>query len=235
MAEPTLFESVRPVNPYTVRYPNRCWRRTLYAAKYATGMSLQAIADECGVTTLAVRDGLRRAGVHHQQSRGLKVRLSLTQLAYIAGLVDGEGCIQINRRDNGKRFGLYVSIDNTDRRMIEWLERTIQYGFCTVQKKRAKANWNAGYRFVVQERYAADLLQRVKPYLVIKREQAEVALEFQARKITQRGHHLTADVVALYGSYQQRLKLLKPRNQLAAALSLIESNCSTATAVSATP
>jgi transposase len=213
MAEPTLFDRRNTVNPYVHRYPNVAWRSTLYADKFRAGMTIKEIAADCGVTEFAVRDGLRRVGLEHRQSRGLKVKLSPTQLAYIAGLIDGEGCIFINHRSKSRRFDLHVSIDNTDPRMSDWLRKTIQYGFRIQMKAKAESHWNDGFKFTASGRYAADLIAKTLPYLVIKRDQAAVALEFQRRKSLQRGRRLTPSDLQLYESFRQKLKGLKLRNQ----------------------
>ncbi len=50
-------------------------------------------------------------------------------LAYIAGLVDGEGCIMITKENrlyteakHGYRFWLQVKITNTNKAVLEWVK-----------------------------------------------------------------------------------------------------------------
>jgi len=101
------------------------------------------------------------------------------QLAYAAGLFDGEGCVSINKvTAKGYKkpgFQLRASISMTDERMMmqfqEWF-----YGGCQYRTRpRAKDYW----MWVVVARGARDFLTKVEPYLVIKKPQALVGIEFQ--------------------------------------------------------
>lgn len=112
-----------------------------------------------------------------------------TDLAYVAGIVDGEGSIRIARRKvssqrpnkKGRQsyFLLVVEVGNTQEWLIQWLR--LAFGGSIVTNP-AHGQRQTFYRWVLQNKAAAAFLFAVLPYLRIKRPEAEIALAFQARK-----------------------------------------------------
>jgi len=111
--------------------------------------------------------------------------LTETEVIYLAGLLDGEGCISIDRSGDKRSPGrvyhsLRVTITNTDPRLIAWLKEKLD---TSASMTTSAANLRLGRRPVfqvgVRSRKAATLLSRVRPYLIVKAEQADVALAFQ--------------------------------------------------------
>lgn len=112
--------------------------------------------------------------------------LSETEKGYLAGIIDGEGCIMLARH-LGKRgkhvYHLYVGIANTSMALHRWLEQRLP-GIGYVRQNspavdtRPSAHperWKTGYDWIVSgNRVAAVLLREIAPYLVIKRAQAEL-------------------------------------------------------------
>jgi len=108
--------------------------------------------------------------------------LKLT-LAYIAGLLDGEGYIGI-RKASWKKYRhlkLLVQITNSDKEVIEWIKNTsqtlVKSGFIDVLP--AKNTRKARYVFKLEGMKGIKrFLQMLLPYLRIKRKQAEMALKY---------------------------------------------------------
>lgn len=98
------------------------------------------------------------------------------ELAYLAGLIDGEGHIAINLR-SGKYRGhqALVKVTNTKRDLLVRIAE--QFG-ATVQKERVRNHWKPTTDIHWAARKAVNLLKVVQPYLVIKQEQCQVVLEF---------------------------------------------------------
>lgn len=99
-----------------------------------------------------------------------------TDLAYIAGLVDGEGHISVLFANSGNYF-LHVGITNTNLNVLKWIESILPTGI--IYKKQKYAERKQGYEL----RWAKSLVSKefltlILPYLKIKREQAELAIEF---------------------------------------------------------
>ncbi|MCD6006905.1 LAGLIDADG family homing endonuclease [Halomonas sp. IOP_31] len=104
--------------------------------------------------------------------------LTADELAYMAGMIDAEGCIAIGR-DRYKVtpwHRLQVSVANTDQRLMTWL--TERFGGFVCSVKRHKVEHKHGYQWYITQEGAASLTRALAPYLVIKRAQAELAVSF---------------------------------------------------------
>lgn len=104
--------------------------------------------------------------------------------AYLAGLFDGEGTLGIRvYRKKGKTPSHYlgVCVGNTHKGVIEWLVKTLGGSF-HVDKSYLKRGGNIVYKWTITGNTAARFLIEVKPYLLIKSKQAELALYFQKNR-----------------------------------------------------
>ena len=107
-----------------------------------------------------------------------------TDLAYLAGLIDGEGMIAIEKvrpaphvKNGNPRYFMKVDIQMSDRPPIEHIARLFDRN---IMIKKITGNMRKqAYRLSWQAKIAADLLTQILPYLVLKHPQALVALEFQ--------------------------------------------------------
>lgn len=108
-------------------------------------------------------------------------RLMRAEVAYLAGIFDGEGTVGIY--ENGARgWQFQVMITNCDIGLLWWINERISGTIS--EKTRSKKEWRRGFTWRVTGDRAADFLKLVQPYSVIKRDQISLALEF--RKITDR-------------------------------------------------
>ena len=103
------------------------------------------------------------------------------ELAYIAGIIDGEGCITIQKslkkRCNHASYQAHVVVCMTSNAVIQHLVDTVHGGWRTLQQQRAHCR--PIYRFVVTGTNAYNLIEAIAPYLVEKREQAKKLLELR--------------------------------------------------------
>lgn len=111
------------------------------------------------------------------------------ELAYLAGLFDGEGCVSIvhhrrkNRKGGAMYHELYIGIANTYWPVIDWVHKSLGYG--TIHKKRAAGMPGARkdiWYWETANRKAEQFLALIRPYLKIKVAQAEEGLAFRARR-----------------------------------------------------
>ncbi len=109
------------------------------------------------------------------------------ELAYIAGIVDGEGCIGIYHRldtKGNRSYQLCVQVGNTDKALIEWLHKSFgaymyehkHYSCEKIKRKLPSFVWT------IVGNQALSFLEIVHPYLRIKKEQAEIAIGFQKHR-----------------------------------------------------
>lgn len=104
-------------------------------------------------------------------------------LAYMAGIMDGEGCVCICKgRDSVCRRGyhiyLEVTVGNTNEWLIQWLK--LQFGG-TAHKTLGKRNQRDWWTWSVSANKSVEFLKSLLPYLQIKRPQAELAIQFQSK------------------------------------------------------
>lgn len=119
-------------------------------------------------------------------------KVSKIDWARLAAYVDGEGCIDIsvgggNGRGYRKPQHLRTFVCNTDPRLIMWCQRTFGgtvRGKPREDRKRHRPCW----QWTVSANAAKDILERCLPYFIIKREQAELGLAFQATKVYGQRH-----------------------------------------------
>jgi len=102
-----------------------------------------------------------------------------TEKAYIAGLVDGEGCICLHRNHfKDRKTTLYcprVSIVNTDRDIMDWLILTIGDGKVFSRKR---GQWKRGHDWYINGKKCGAFLTEILPYLRIKRLKAELVIQY---------------------------------------------------------
>ena len=100
-------------------------------------------------------------------------------LAYAAGIVDGEGCVQYVANTAGDRPGVKgsvrVSVGNTDMRLIAWLHD--RFGGHITTRRKLKRHHKQSWDWVVASGGAIDFLKKIEPFLLIKKERASFLLE----------------------------------------------------------
>lgn len=123
--------------------------------------------------------------------------------AYIAGFIDGEGTVVI-----GRRWAVQVSVGQVDPRPLQYIAG--MYGGHLDAVARNNPRWRDYWRLTVSGTAALRLLRDIEPYLIVKREQAQVPPLLQAIKRTSRTRPpLTEAEIAERESY--RLALLDLR------------------------
>lgn len=100
-----------------------------------------------------------------------------TDLAWAAGIIDGEGCVHILRNKHyvpSVSYILRVTVVNTDPRMLRKLQDFFGGNIMELAPRdvRHKRQWV----WQVNSARAQRVLEQVRPYLVIKGEQADIGL-----------------------------------------------------------
>jgi hypothetical protein len=103
-----------------------------------------------------------------------------TKWSYLAGILDGKGTICLHEIKNDKdwqHFGLQVIIYGTSVRLMKWLVAC--FGGVYYVRSKTKLSVKTQYAWHPSGKANREqLLLGVLPYMVIKREQAKLALEF---------------------------------------------------------
>ena len=99
--------------------------------------------------------------------------------AWFAGLLDGEGCVHIKQTNQGKSYVLMITIANTNFELMQFLVRI--YGGAFQKKKLYSQHHKVAYNWSVQSKKAMEILTDSLPYLIVKRQQAELGILFQTQ------------------------------------------------------
>lgn len=112
-----------------------------------------------------------------------------TNWPYLAGLIDGEGCFALWKYYNSKttnwQYSFRLCVTNTDLTLMKWLIQHVggrYYGkYAETDKHKARYEWRPSGKNNHEK-----IVLAILPYLVIKRQQAEVFLRFlRAERVTQ--------------------------------------------------
>jgi hypothetical protein len=98
-----------------------------------------------------------------------------TELAYLAGIIDGEGCFYIGKP--GGHYTLRLFVMSTSKCLIDYLYKT--YGGFQYSRKKENSSWKIRHEWFVDTLILEDLLPLLREYLIIKKEHLEVAIEFR--------------------------------------------------------
>lgn len=136
----------------------------------------------------------------------------LLSVEWMAGFFDGEGCVLISK-DSGVRhhkrpaYTLCVIIGNTDKRPLEQL--VVEFGGDLRDSQRGVNQVCAYWRVSAQK--AQRFLEWIQPHVFIKKEQLDLALEFQANRGLGggRGRPLNDEAVAYREQCYRQLQQMK--------------------------
>ncbi|KEZ87375.1 hypothetical protein IO99_06040 [Clostridium sulfidigenes] len=117
--------------------------------------------------------------------------------AYIAGIIDGEGSIMLQRFHTNQYPAPCVSIASTTIELLTWLKDTIGYGVIIKKKNYNPEKHKLSYSFVIKQNNAIKLLEDIYPYLIIesKRKRAEMIIT-QYKALTPRNGRYTDEQLA---------------------------------------
>jgi len=139
-------------------------------------------------------------------------RLSETDAAYLAGLIDGEGTVALTRLHRGQNRQLVVSVSSTERTLLEWVLHSTRVGKIT--SKRTSAPHHApGLTYTVANRQALALLVQVTPHLrSYKADRARLVLDYYV-KLTPRNGKYDDALRTERSEFERRFALISMRRR----------------------
>jgi hypothetical protein len=116
-----------------------------------------------------------------------KLNPTTEQIAYLAGVIDSDGCIAITKaiktslmaktnRIVNPRYVLRITVTNTSMDLMNWLYEN--FDGSRRPKPRAKLIHKITYDWIYDNGKAIYILKLVRPYLVVKQRQADLGIEF---------------------------------------------------------
>jgi hypothetical protein len=103
-------------------------------------------------------------------------------LIYIAGFIDGEGCLTINKRKISRNqkndfYSIRIIISNTNLDILEWICSIVGGSIHkTINENELKRK--QGYALCLNVKDAINLLKNISPFLKVKNLQANYLLRF---------------------------------------------------------
>lgn len=127
-----------------------------------------------------------------------------TDIAYTAGIFDGEGYIclrRVKRKRMKQCYLLEVGVGNTNEWLIQWLK--FMFGGTACLNRSATKHQRNYWQWSIAAKKALGFLKIVYPFLRLKKPQADIAIKFQEAKSHRisgrigRGIHLTDGELAV--------------------------------------
>lgn len=104
--------------------------------------------------------------------------LPVSDLAWAAGFIDGEGTISLyGRSDRLREYRVTVTAVNTNRIALDRLRAMFGGTVHLMHKDTPGRNWKPSFYWAISYGKAAEAIKLLLPFLLLKRPQAELALE----------------------------------------------------------
>ena len=114
------------------------------------------------------------------------MNLSVTDMAYIAGLFDGEGCVTCKKKPTKRKdrknkvydqWYIRCELAMTDQLTVEWLHKTLGFGWCKEKRYNNKPKYKKQWRWACGYRDALVFAKIVWPYAQVKLHKLEQIID----------------------------------------------------------
>jgi hypothetical protein len=145
----------------------------------------------------------------------MATRIKATELAYMAGIIDGEGTICITKTNGGtrsiaKNFDVLVVVNMTRPTPLDFIAK--RFGGTVTRRERGSKNYAAIFRWFACANRARKFLMAIRPFLHLKCKQADIALKYLTLKRGRKGSTpLTKAIIAAREKLYLRCKKLNRR------------------------
>lgn len=130
-----------------------------------------------------------------------------TDLAYIAGIIDGEGSISLvyaRQKPSRSSLNVRVQVANTNEWLVQWLRMAVGGWITKTNRSQVQDKiWKVGYQWCITGIRAKDFLELVYPYLRLKKPQAEIAMGLA--KMRGKNHHRLTETEKIFAEAQRIL------------------------------
>jgi hypothetical protein len=141
------------------------------------------------------------------------------QIGYLAGIIDGEGCVYVNKRKpHGRRktfgYGVKVVVSITSYSLVEWFVTNAR--LTSIHHRLPEGNRKPQWMCTWNNSNAEWILNTVLPHLVIKKEQAKIGLELLVHMRTTpvvRGQCISPEIISYRDSMKDKISLLNRRGK----------------------
>ena len=122
------------------------------------------------------------------------VQVRDTDIAYIAGFIDGEGWIGISRsraaRSYRPSYSPKICVTSTKREILDWIRGKLQCGFVCKGKRIKTRNdkWNDSFMWAISSRAILQIAPLLMPYVHLKKRQLKIATQIARINLSLRAH-----------------------------------------------
>ena len=92
-----------------------------------------------------------------------------TDVAYLAGIIDGEGSIMLNKYHKSEYPAPCIAVSSSDLELLEWIKNLIQAGRINKKKNYNPEKHKTSYTYSLYYNRAIEIMELIEPYLVIVR------------------------------------------------------------------
>lgn len=133
-----------------------------------------------------------------------------TEKAYIAGIIDGEGSIMLQKFHSNEHPSPCISIASTTKELLEWIINIIKVGNIVNKKNYNSKKHKNCYSYVIKRDNAIKLLKEVYPYLIIesKKRRAELIIT-KYKSLTPRNGKYTSEMLLAKEKFYEEFIALK--------------------------
>jgi hypothetical protein len=115
--------------------------------------------------------------------------------AWMAAMIDGEGCIRLKKLSScniarSPSYCVHLIITGTDRKLLDFL--VSEFGGSIGKRSVKNSSHRQSWGWFLYGKRAIEILESVLPYLIIKKQQAEMMIEYQKQSIHKNGKKLSA-------------------------------------------
>lgn len=139
-------------------------------------------------------------------------RLSKASLGYLAGIIDGEGCIALNYKSAtipGASCVRQLVVGNTDKRLVDWLHQNLG-GY--VRLRVYELPHKNSYIWQASASDMVEILEKVLPHLLLKREQANIVIQY-SKTIRPSGCSISSRISRLRHKLVKRMSILNRKGR----------------------
>ena len=110
---------------------------------------------------------------------------TIAQMAYLAGILDGEGsfiigCYAFSKKTGVPHFHTTIQVTSTDKVLIEWLVDNFGGKLSTYTARQLSNNFKRiPFRWTIHSDRVKHLCECTLPYLVIKKDQAQIMIDMR--------------------------------------------------------
>ena len=125
--------------------------------------------------------------------------MEISEIAYIAGLFDGEGCVtckqkKTKRADRGgkvyNQWYIRCELAMTDELVVKWLHETLGFGWCKEKKYRNKPKYKKQWRWCCGYRDALKFAKLMWPYAQVKLHKLEQIIDHYEPRAQELGDNI---------------------------------------------